>query len=338
MIGGASHPAYLTADAVVLAGQGEDMRLLVIRRANEPGKGEWALPGGFLEDFEQPLNGVLRELREETGLNLPHSAGVPLSPRLKRGRDPRGWIVSQPFLFWSEEPQPVRAGDDAADAAWLPLAELDELAFDHGAMLCEALGKFWDTMPDHHVRLFPVLGFGEPVVHTDEVIFFGGSFNPWHQGHDACLELCGQPEKVVIVPDTNPFKQGPGNRCFWQTYRAILEHVKPLKCQVYPGFCGLERPNPTVTWVPFTRYDRRAFLMGDDALRDLPTWNEAELLVHTLDEIFVVERLGKGVARSTREWIKRHQPELIITSLGEHPYQHLSSTALRNGRNPVSKK
>jgi NAD+ diphosphatase len=56
-----------TAGALVEDGEG---RVLLARRAHEPFKGRWDIPGGFLEEGEHPLDGVRRELREETGLDV----------------------------------------------------------------------------------------------------------------------------------------------------------------------------------------------------------------------------------------------------------------------------
>jgi ADP-ribose pyrophosphatase YjhB (NUDIX family) len=56
-----------TAGALVADGEG---RVLLARRAHEPFKGRWDIPGGFLEEGEPPLDGLRRELREETGLEV----------------------------------------------------------------------------------------------------------------------------------------------------------------------------------------------------------------------------------------------------------------------------
>ena len=46
----------------------------------------------------------------------------------------------------------------------------------------------------------------------DEIIFFGGSFNPWHKGHTECIKLLPQGIPIVILPDNNPFKQNHQNK------------------------------------------------------------------------------------------------------------------------------
>ena len=103
----------LAVDAAVRRGD----QVLLIQRGNEPWKGAWALPGGFVDYGEDPTDAVLRELQEETGLNgriirLLDAKGDP-------NRDPRKHIVSIVYLIEAEG-EPV-GGDDAADARFWPL-------------------------------------------------------------------------------------------------------------------------------------------------------------------------------------------------------------------------
>ena len=115
--------------------------ILLVRRGGHPFKGRWALPGGFLQPGESLEECARRELREETGLEA--SALVPLAPRSKPGRDPRGWILSCPYLcIVTAGAEGVRGGDDAAAAEWRPLAEPGRrLAFDHDEILAGALAR-----------------------------------------------------------------------------------------------------------------------------------------------------------------------------------------------------
>ena len=133
------------SDSIVLTGSDEDLKVLLIKRRNDPYKNRWAFPGGFIEKGEDAHSAAKRELFEETGLDLKGLTGIPLSKRQKKGRDPRGEVKSFPFLFYKAglESVGIKGKDDALEADWVPLREVVELAFDHGAILCEALGFFW---------------------------------------------------------------------------------------------------------------------------------------------------------------------------------------------------
>ena len=90
-----------------------------------------AFPGGFVEQGEDPEVAVIRELKEECGLD-----GVVEKLVCVKGdpnRDPRGHVVSIAYLVTAQG-MPL-AGDDAADAAWYDLSEIKELAGDHMSML-----------------------------------------------------------------------------------------------------------------------------------------------------------------------------------------------------------
>jgi len=323
----------LTVDAVVLAGEGEAMRLLAIERDRPPFAGRQALPGGFVDPYELPPLAAARELAEETGLRLPPGLGVPLTLRARKGRDPRGWTVSQPFLFWLPEPRTIAAGDDARRADWLPLAALERLAFDHGAILCEALGAFWPGMPGQAPALRGKTPFAGPTRPLDgDTVFFGGSFNPWHEGHSACLALIPRPERVIVAPDANPFKADDATKpdCAWRRFREILNRAAPHGCAVFPGFCGKEGPNPTAAWLPHTAAPAKNLLMGDDNLASLPRWTEAETLARALNAIYVAPRQASAEAiAQARDWLRRINPDCRVVVLGDHPHRGLSSTALR---------
>lgn len=134
----------LTVDGVVLHRQpqgmaGDSFSVLLIERGQEPFKGRYALPGGFVEYGEDIDDAIDREIEEETGLTgLPfrqfRTFGTP-------GRDPRGHTVSVVYVavIIGEAPAVV-GGDDAASADWFPVNRLPDLAFDHSRILSRALG------------------------------------------------------------------------------------------------------------------------------------------------------------------------------------------------------
>lgn len=128
-----------TADAVVVR---EDGHVLLIRRGCEPFEGAWALPGGYLDSGETPLEAAVRELAEEAGIEVePESlkkVGVYDGP----GRDPRGTFIATAYKVTVAAGTKAQAGDDAAAVIWLPTdtALSVGLAFDHSQILRDALG------------------------------------------------------------------------------------------------------------------------------------------------------------------------------------------------------
>ncbi len=134
----APRPA-VTADTVAMAGNPGARWILLVRRGKPPFEGMWALPGGFLDEGEEPEHAARRELNEETSLtaDLPF---VLVGVYGERGRDPRGWTVSVAYAVdTGPEPVDVRGGDDAAEARWHPVATLPDLAFDHARIVADAL-------------------------------------------------------------------------------------------------------------------------------------------------------------------------------------------------------
>ncbi len=134
----------LTVDCVIFS---EDERtqalsVLLIERAHPPFEGKWAFPGGFVDKNETVELASLRELKEETGVDnipTPKLLGVYSKPQ----RDPRGWTVSVAFLAKvAKEDCKVEAADDAAQAAWIAVDSISEMAFDHLEILQDAIQRY----------------------------------------------------------------------------------------------------------------------------------------------------------------------------------------------------
>ena len=127
--------ASVTADAVLFAERDGQTYVLLIQRGNEPYKGCWAFPGGFLEMDETVARCAERELEEETGIVLTGMQLVGIYSNVER--DPRGRVITAAYAAMTTMPE-ATAADDAAAAKWWPLNELPPLAFDHDKILADA--------------------------------------------------------------------------------------------------------------------------------------------------------------------------------------------------------
>ncbi len=128
------HPA-VTTDVVVFTIRDGRLATLLVRRANAPHQGCWALPGGFLDIDEDLDTCAARELQEETGIG-----GLYLEQLYTFGatrRDPRERVIS--VTYYALVPQGAlaapRAASDASEVAWHAFDELPPLAFDHAQII-----------------------------------------------------------------------------------------------------------------------------------------------------------------------------------------------------------
>lgn len=137
---------FVTTDAVVISSG----HVLMIKRGGHPGKGSWALPGGFLGQDETIENGMLRELQEETGLRIPSRVlrGSIVTHRVfdDPQRSARGRTITYAYLIKlrDEVSLPmITAGDDAVKAKWIALADLDPTIIfeDHYAIIQTLIGQ-----------------------------------------------------------------------------------------------------------------------------------------------------------------------------------------------------
>ena len=129
----------VTADCIVITKEAEP-KVLLIERGDEPFKGCWAFPGGFMNMDETTEQCAIRELEEETGLKVSevHQIGA----YSKVDCDPRGRTVTVAYLAIIDAPMDVSGQDDAAKAQWFPLSALPELAFDHDEIMRDAIKKY----------------------------------------------------------------------------------------------------------------------------------------------------------------------------------------------------
>lgn len=196
---------------------------------------------------------------------------------------------------------------------------------------CIRLGNYFEFMPNsdqtHNQYELDPLFLKHPI--KGSVTFFGGSFNPFHHGHRACLDLC--PEKnILVVPDRNPFKVQSDSDYVYDDFMKLAESLKDTSYSMYPGFLGLNEANPTSSWLPKVRISEKNFLMGDDSFMSLLSWKNPDILLNAITKLYVVPRSFKREDYLQQEIeIKKINPKLDIHYLADHPYQNISSTSLR---------
>ena len=134
-----------TVDGVILDESKEN--IVLIKRTYPPFKNQWALPGGFVEKGESNREAVIREGKEETGLDLAVEGKIGIYDTPER--DPRGRIVSTAFLCSIIGSTKVRPSDESKEVKYVPLTELKgvDLAFDHEQIIKDAVEKFLGKWP-----------------------------------------------------------------------------------------------------------------------------------------------------------------------------------------------
>lgn len=141
-------PTFVTVDAVVT----QASRVLLVKRKAAPGRGLWALPGGFIGQDELLQDAMLRELTEETCIDVPRKVlesrieDVKVFDHPKRSK--RGRTITHAYLIRLQEPYGrlprVKGADDAENAKWIPYSELmemrDQMFEDHWDIINRMIG------------------------------------------------------------------------------------------------------------------------------------------------------------------------------------------------------
>lgn len=130
---------FVTTDAVIFKKIDGQNHILFIKRKNDPDKGKWALPGGFVDENEDLPDAAKRELQEETGLII--NDMEQLGAFGKPGRDPRHHTISVAYTGFAPDDAVAVAADDAEEAQWFSVKTLPEMAFDHADIVTLALQK-----------------------------------------------------------------------------------------------------------------------------------------------------------------------------------------------------
>jgi bifunctional NMN adenylyltransferase/nudix hydrolase len=139
-------PIFVTVDAVVV----QSGHVLLVKRGAQPGLGQWALPGGFINQDERIADAVIRELREETGIKVPDPVlrGSVVAREVFDDpyRSARGRTITHASLIKLKDDvilPKVKGGDDAEKARWVPIAQLRRQDFfeDHYDILMNLVAR-----------------------------------------------------------------------------------------------------------------------------------------------------------------------------------------------------
>lgn len=137
---------FVTVDAVVV----QSGHILLVKRRALPGKGLWAMPGGFINQNERIIDAVVRELREETKIKVPdpvlYGSIVEKDVFDDPKRSSRGRTITHAFLIRLRDDvtlPKVKGADDAEKAKWVPIAQLKEEDFfeDHYHIIMNMVGR-----------------------------------------------------------------------------------------------------------------------------------------------------------------------------------------------------
>lgn len=124
----------ITADVILYRFQNNhEIEVLLIQRGKDPFKDHWAIPGGHFDvnDDESILACAIREIKEETNLDVSEEELEFVGYFDAKGRDPRGRYVGFVWAFHWRDNQSAVAGDDAKSVGWFNIKKLPDLSFDH---------------------------------------------------------------------------------------------------------------------------------------------------------------------------------------------------------------
>ncbi|WP_328889758.1 NUDIX hydrolase [Streptomyces sp. NBC_00316] len=137
----AFEPFAVTVDLAVFTVRDGRLHVLLVERGEDPYKGHWALPGGFVLPRESAESAARRELAEETGLTEATASALHLEQLRtysEPDRDPRMRVVSVAYTALVPDLPEPRGGGDAATARWWEAGAVGALAFDHDRILTDA--------------------------------------------------------------------------------------------------------------------------------------------------------------------------------------------------------
>lgn len=182
---------------------------------------------------------------------------------------------------------------------------------------------------DHFIETTPKLN------ELNELIFFGGSFNPWHEGHSSCIQLMDSTKSIIIVPDHNPYKELVQSTKKHSSLDQIEAKLKEFNNDtfLFAGFFEQDQKNPTHQWIVNLKEKfpnkKLSLLMGFDTFMGLDKWINAQSLLDNLTHIYVASREDDEQLKSKQLQLLNSISQINIVFLGHHDYEDLSSSKIR---------
>lgn len=169
-----------------------------------------------------------------------------------------------------------------------------------------------------------------------EIIFYGGSFNPWHQGHSSCVHMSPSDIPLIVIPDHNPQKAISNSKGSEQLILELMNKVsfRDETAFIYDSFYKLLKSNPTHIWINDLKEQfpdkKLSLLMGHDSFLTIHNWIRSHELLNNLTNIYIVSRLDvEQEKEDQKQVLYQIAKNLNIIFLGHHEFEELSSTKLR---------
>lgn len=200
----------------------------------------------------------------------------------------------------------------------------------------QKISAFFPRITSEHneLKAYPPLWsqsfLGDQVDEQEEWVFYGGTFNPWHQGHSACLDLLPN-KKIIILPDRNPWKK---EETFIEDNILVFldqlsQKIHSERHALYPGFLAIKEANPTIDW--FSKVvGKKSLLIGADNLLSFSKWKNYQQLLAQVHCLYVAPRT---IEQSEEEFAAALEHCRLfareVRVLDRHDFEDLSSTKLR---------